>query len=152
MMGVMRWHGRFLRWTKNSRQFRSAYRRWWECWPTLQGSMLYTFGNAHKIRHVGWLRILHLLTFCCGLIIWLTNRVYRLLLVQLARLRCGFHRRQKRLLKNLWYPRIRLAWKGLTRIGIWICMEMKVNWLALELLVDRVHSELHHLCHIAMIR
>lgn len=36
--------------------------------------MLYTFGNVHRIRHVGWLRILHLLTICSGLIIWLTNR------------------------------------------------------------------------------
>lgn len=40
--------------------------------------MLYTFGNALRIRHVGWLRILHLLTICCRLIICLTNRTVQI--------------------------------------------------------------------------
>ena len=55
-MRVMRWHGRYLRWTKDSKRFQSVcQRRWWECWLIHRGSTLYAWSNAHKKRRVFFL-------------------------------------------------------------------------------------------------
>lgn len=157
MMRVMRWRGRYLQWTKDSKRFQSVCRRrWWDCWLIHRDSTLYVWSNAHKKRH--FLFYFIALCLCCQFVMvcfrWLSDGDYcryQFLPVKLGRLRCGSLHRHERLLKDLWYPWIGLVWKGLTRIRIWICVEMEVNWLVLELLVGRARFKLHHLYHIAMI-
>lgn len=68
-MRVMRWRGRYLQWTKDSKRFQSVCRRrWWDCWLIHRDSTLYVWSNAHKKRHIFFIYcLMPLLSICYGL-------------------------------------------------------------------------------------